>query len=103
MSRLFHDSNIQTYAAGRDHPLKETCKEVLRLAARYSRSFFTDAEVLQEMLHRYLALRRYAPAGILEFTFDEPSKASYHEHRVHYVGSGKARRKNNSKFQVPNS
>ena len=56
MGRLFLDANIPTYAAGRDHPLKEPCKEVLRLAARHPRSFFTDAEVLQEMLHRYLAL-----------------------------------------------
>lgn len=62
MSRLFLDANIPTYAAGRDHPLKVPCKEVLRLSARYPRSFFTDAEVLQEMLHRYLALRRW-PEG----------------------------------------
>ena len=69
MCRLFLDANIPTYAAGRDHPLKEPCKEVLRLAARHPRSFFTDAEVLQEMLHRYLALRRW-PEGkrvVLDF------------------------------------
>jgi uncharacterized protein len=59
VGRLFLDANIPTYAAGRDHPLKDPCKEVLRLAARHPRSFFTDAEVLQEMLHRYLALRRW--------------------------------------------
>jgi predicted nucleic acid-binding protein len=49
--------------------LKEPCSEVLRLAARHPRSFFTDAEVLQEMLHRYLALRRW-PEGkriVLDF------------------------------------
>jgi uncharacterized protein len=69
VGRLFLDANIPTYAAGRDHPLKEPCKEVLRLAARHPRSFFTDAEVLQEMLHRYLALRRW-PEGkrvVLDF------------------------------------
>ena len=60
MGRLFLDANVPTYAAGRDHPLKEPCKEVLLLAARSPRSFFTDAEVLQEMLHRYLALRRWS-------------------------------------------
>jgi len=42
-----------------DHPLKEPCKQVLHLAARYPGAFFTDAEVLQEMLHRYLALKRW--------------------------------------------
>jgi predicted nucleic acid-binding protein len=62
VGRLFLDANVPTYAAGRDHPLREPCKEVLRLAARRPRSFFTDAEVLQEMLHRYLALRRW-PEG----------------------------------------
>lgn len=62
MSRLFLDANVPTYAAGRDHPLKEPCKEVLWLAAKNPGAFFTDAEVLQEMLHRYLALRRW-PEG----------------------------------------
>jgi predicted nucleic acid-binding protein len=49
--------------------MKEPCKEVLRLSARNPRSFFTDAEVLREMLHRYLALRRW-PEGkrvVLDF------------------------------------
>ena len=69
MSRFFLDANIPTYAAGRGHPLKEFCKEVLRLSARNPRYFFTDAEVLQEMIHRYLALRRW-PEGkrvVLDF------------------------------------
>lgn len=69
MSRLFLDANVPTYAAGRDHPLKEPCKEVLRLVARHPEVFFTDAEVLQEMLHRYLAIKRW-PEGkrvVLDF------------------------------------
>lgn len=67
--RLFLDANVPTYAAGRDHPLKEPCMEVLHLAARHPRAFFTDAEVLQEMLHRYLSIRRW-PEGkrvVLDF------------------------------------
>jgi uncharacterized protein len=69
VDRLFLDANIPTYAAGRDHPLKEPCKEVLRMSARNPRSFFTDAEVLREMLHLYLALQRW-PEGrqvVLDF------------------------------------
>lgn len=69
MSLLFLDANVPIYAAGRDHPLKTPCKEVLRLAARNPGAFFTDAEVLQEMMHRYLALKRW-PEGrrvVLEF------------------------------------
>lgn len=59
MPRLFLDANIPTYAAGRSHPLKEPCKEVLVLSARRPDAFFTNAEVLQELLHRYLALKRF--------------------------------------------
>jgi uncharacterized protein len=69
VGRLFLDANVPTYAAGRDHPLREPCKEVLRFAARHPHSFLTDAEVLQEMLHRYLSLRRW-PGGkrvVLDF------------------------------------
>jgi predicted nucleic acid-binding protein len=69
LSRLFLDANVPTYAAGREHPLKGPCREVLRLAALHPRAFFTDAEVLQELLHRYLALRRW-PEGkkvVLDF------------------------------------
>jgi predicted nucleic acid-binding protein len=58
--RLFLDANIPKYAAGRDHRLKESCRQILRLAARHPRSFSTDAEVLQEMLHRYLTLPRWS-------------------------------------------
>lgn len=69
LGRLFLDANVPTYAAGRNHPLKEPCEEVLVLAVRHPRSFFTDAEVLQEMLHRYLSLQRW-PEGkrvVLDF------------------------------------
>ena len=62
MSPLFLDTNVPTYAAGREHPLKEPCKEILGLAASHPGAFFTNAEVLQEMLHRYLSLRRW-PEG----------------------------------------
>lgn len=62
MSRYFLDANIPIYAAGREHPLKEPCREIVELAARNPGTFFTNAEVLQEMLHYYLALKRF-PEG----------------------------------------
>jgi predicted nucleic acid-binding protein len=34
VGRLFLDTNVPSYAAGRYHPLKEPCKGVLRLSAR---------------------------------------------------------------------
>src|SRR5438132_12146531 len=57
---IFIDANIPVYAGGSEHPLREPCLEVLRVAAARSDEFITDAEVLQEMLHRYLAIRRWA-------------------------------------------
>ena len=53
----FLDANVPIYAAGRPHRLKEPCAQVLMLAAERPEAFLTDAEVLQELLHRYLALR----------------------------------------------
>ena len=58
----FIDANIPIYAAGRAHPLKEPCSQILLLAAEHPQAFVTDAEVLQELLHRYLALRLW-PQG----------------------------------------
>lgn len=58
----FIDANVPIYAAGRAHPLKEPCIQVLLLAAERPQAFVTDAEVLQELLHRYLALRLW-PQG----------------------------------------
>ena len=59
---VFIDTNVPIYAAGRAHPLKGPCAQVLLLVAEHSQTFVTDAEVLQELLHRYLALRLW-PQG----------------------------------------
>ncbi|MBI2872272.1 MAG: type II toxin-antitoxin system VapC family toxin [Chloroflexi bacterium] len=58
----FIDANVPIYAAGRAHPMKEPCIQVLLLAAEHPQAFVTNAEVLQELLHRYLALRLW-PQG----------------------------------------
>jgi len=59
---LFLDTNIPIYAAGRPHPLQEPCRRIIVLAAEHPLAFVTDAEVMQEMLHRFLALRLW-PQG----------------------------------------
>ena len=56
----FIDANVPIYAAGRDNPNKRPCARVLMMAAEHPRSFVTDVEVLQELLHRYLASGRWA-------------------------------------------
>ena len=55
----FIDANVPIYAAGRAHTHKAPCAEILRLVAENPLSFVTDAEVLQELVHRYLAQDRW--------------------------------------------
>ena len=57
----FIDANVPIYAAGREHPYKSPCADILRMVAENPQAFITDAEVLQELVHRYLAQGRWAP------------------------------------------
>lgn len=65
MSLLFVDTNIPIYAAGKPHPLKTPCSQVLELIARRPHAFVTDAEVLQELVHRYLSLALWPNPGLI--------------------------------------
>jgi len=56
MTTYFLDTNVFMYAAGRAHPLKASCVEVLRQAAREAFEVVINAEVLQEILYRYRAI-----------------------------------------------
>jgi predicted nucleic acid-binding protein len=58
-SPILIDANIAIYAMGREHALRQPSLRVLDLAADYPSRFFTDAEVLQELLHRSIALKRW--------------------------------------------
>lgn len=64
-SNLFLDANIPLYASGRPHPLKEPSRTILRLVADYGSAFITDAEVLQEILHRYVAIQEWTRGSIV--------------------------------------
>lgn len=57
---VFLDANVPMYAVGGEHPLKQPCGRILILIAHQPNAFVTDAEVLQELIHRYLAQRRWA-------------------------------------------
>ncbi len=57
---VFIDANVPMYAGGARHDPREPCLDVLNLAAMSPRSFITSAEVLQELLHRYRAMREWA-------------------------------------------
>jgi predicted nucleic acid-binding protein len=56
------DSNVPMYLVGAAHPNKEAARQALEEAVAVGESLCTDAEVLQEILHRYVAIRR--PKGI---------------------------------------
>ncbi len=46
------------YAAGADHPLRDPARRVIRLVADGRLSAVISAEVVQEILHRFVAIRR---------------------------------------------
>jgi len=53
------DANIFMYAVGAAHPNKPPAIDYLRRVANGEIIAATDAEVLQEILHRYRAIRRW--------------------------------------------
>lgn len=55
---VFVDANIPMYVAGRDHALREVCRQALTLVAQEAVDAVTNTEVHQEILHRYLSLGR---------------------------------------------
>jgi predicted nucleic acid-binding protein len=69
---LIHiDANIPIYVWGRDHPLKAPSEAVMALATDHPESFFTDAEVLQEILHKFRALRSWDAVRERFFAFSD--------------------------------
>ncbi|HJN75854.1 MAG TPA: type II toxin-antitoxin system VapC family toxin [Myxococcota bacterium] len=54
------DANIIMYAAGAEHPNKAPSLELLERVARGHVDAGADVEVLQEILHRYRAIGRWA-------------------------------------------
>ena len=68
---VFIDANVPIYAAGGGHPYKEPCSRILRMAAEEPQSFVTDSEVLQELMHRYLASGRWALGREVLWAFAE--------------------------------
>lgn len=52
------DSNIPMYLVGADHPHKIEARRVLERLVADRQRLVTDAEVFQEILHRYAAIDR---------------------------------------------
>lgn len=50
---IFVDSNIPMYLVGAPHPHKDSARRLLEQTVAQGEVLVTDAEVLQEILHRY--------------------------------------------------
>ena len=52
------DSNVPMYLVGAEHPHKVDARRLLERAVAEHRRIVADAEVLREILHRYVAIGR---------------------------------------------
>jgi predicted nucleic acid-binding protein len=72
---IFIDSNIPMYLVGASHPHKVDAQRLIERLLSEDEKLVTDAEVFQEILHRYVAIDRkdaISPAfGILLELSDE--------------------------------
>lgn len=58
---IFVDTNVLMYAVGRDHPLRADAQAFFEVAmSRERNELYTSAEVLQELLHAYIPVDRWA-------------------------------------------
>lgn len=55
---IFLDSNIPMYLVGAPHPHKRDAQQMLERFLAEGERLVTDVEVLQEILHRYVAIDR---------------------------------------------
>jgi len=55
---IFVDSNVPMYLIGAPHPHKIDSQRLLEQCIAAGQRLVTDAEVLQEILHRYVAINR---------------------------------------------
>jgi predicted nucleic acid-binding protein len=64
---VFVDSNVPMYLVGPQHPHKLDAQRVLESLVAGGELLATDAEVLQEICHRYAAIRRH---DMIQLAFD---------------------------------
>lgn len=60
---IFVDSNVPMYLVGAPHPHKADAQRLLERCIAAGERLVTDAEVLQEILHRYTAIDRRDAIG----------------------------------------
>ena len=55
---VFIDTAVPMYAAGGDHPLRVPCGRILAMIKQGDLDAVTSIEVVQEIAHRFLSIRR---------------------------------------------
>ena len=55
---IFVDTNVFMYAVGRDHPLREQARSFFADNFERKSQLVTSSEVLQELMHAYLPVKR---------------------------------------------
>jgi len=55
---IFIDSNVPMYLVGFPHPNKAAAEHVIAAPIAREEKLVSDAEVLQEILHRYASIQR---------------------------------------------
>ena len=70
---IFVDTNVFMYAVGKSHPLKSPARDFFDDSLRNFRPLCTSAEVLQELLHVYLSVRKYDVLGDALALIDQAS------------------------------
>jgi hypothetical protein len=58
MTAVFLDTAVLMYAAGAEHPLRASSQQIVRLIAAGDLEAVISAEVVQEILHRFVAIGR---------------------------------------------
>ncbi len=56
--KVFIDTSIPMYAAGKEHRFKAACVDILDAVVRKTLEAYTDTEVFQETLYRYFNIGR---------------------------------------------
>jgi len=86
---IFIDSNIPMYLVGAPHPHKSDARRWLEELVSGQERLVTDAEVLQEILHRYVSIARpdaIQPAfNALLGLVDEEESRAFPQQLVHHA------------------
>ena len=80
---IFVDSNVPMYIVGEPHPNKHRAIDSVDRLLLAGELLVTDAEVYQEILHRYSATQRFGALDDAFRTLDHIVSATISIHKVH--------------------